>query len=188
MRPSPSAGKRIEPGFNFTNCSFKKYYNAITPKDYEAYLEFKENNHIDLCVLKISNKSETKICLFQEWDIDPYNYKHNSMSDIPAPPNSPKKLKFEEITTLLNWNTNTFKKIKEYLDKATCISITNGEPTNIGYKRSGMGEYFYNIFDNSIDKDKVKFYNDSCKYRLYNEKIVLEYGGGAIGSQCFPGN
>lgn len=31
------------------------------------------------------------------------------------------------------------------LDSANCISITNGEPSEIGFARSGMGEYEYLI-------------------------------------------
>ena len=31
---------------------------------------------------------------------------------------------------------------------------------------------------------KQKF-NDGCMYKYFKENIALEYGGGAIGSQCF---
>lgn len=29
-------------------------------------------------------------------------------------------------------------------------------------------------------------YNDSFTYILYNDKVILEYGGGAVELQCFP--
>jgi len=51
-----------------------------------------------------------------------------------------------------------------------------------------MGMYSYNVFDKTIADSLKNHYNDSCTYILYNDKLVLEYGGGAIGSQCFPKN
>ncbi len=40
--------------------------------------------------------------------------------------------------------------------------------------------------DKIENKNKLKKnYNDSCTYILLNNKLVLEYGRGAIGSQCF---
>ena len=29
-------------------------------------------------------------------------------------------------------------------------------------------------------------FNDSCQYILVDKSLALEYGGGAIGPQCFP--
>jgi hypothetical protein len=49
-----------------------------------------------------------------------------------------------------------------------------------------MGKYYYNIFDRPIPDSLKAEYNDSCTYILYNDKVVLEYGGGAVGPQCFP--
>ena len=85
----------------------------------------------------------------------------------------------------MGWTRETLEKLKEKLDRADCIQIKNGEPTKIGYKRSGLGMYSFNIFDKPIPNDLIDQYNDSCTYILMNRKLVLEYGGGAIGSQCF---
>lgn len=74
------------------------------------------------------------------------------------------------------------------LDKANCIEIENGEPTTIGWQRSGMGMYSYVLFEKPIADSLKKQYNDSCTYILYNDRLVLEYGGGAFGPQCFPQN
>lgn len=93
---------------------------------------------------------------------------------------------FDAVKKRLSWTDETFETIKKYLDNANCISVTNGNPTNIGFKRSGMGKYFYNLFDRPLNDSLKKIYNDSCTYRLYNDTVVLEYGGGAIGPQCFP--
>ena len=77
------------------------------------------------------------------------------------------------------------KNLKDKLDKANCIGVTSGEPCNISFQRSGMGMYSFNVFDKPIPEREKAQYNDSCTYILANDKLVLEYGGGAIGSQCF---
>ncbi len=94
--------------------------------------------------------------------------------------------KVDTLLTKLNWTSETIKTLKEKLDAANCISIKSGEPCNIGFQRSGMGKYYYNIFDNRIPDSLKNKYNDSCTYILYTDKVVLEYGGGAIGPECFP--
>ena len=52
--------------------------------------------------------------------------------------------------------------------------------------RSGMGKYSLKLFDIDLTNDQIKQYNDGCTYIFYKKNIVLEYGGGAVGSQCFP--
>jgi hypothetical protein len=42
------------------------------------------------------------------------------------------------------------------------------------------------IFDNTIPDSLRAEYDDGCNYILYNDKVALEYGGGVIGTQCFP--
>jgi hypothetical protein len=99
------------------------------------------------------------------------------------------KLNSPKVDTLLerlHWTKQTLKTVYEKLEAANCISVKNGEPCNIGFQRSGMGKYYYNIFDRPIPDSLKAEYNDSCTYILYNDKVVLEYGGGAVGPQCFP--
>lgn len=99
------------------------------------------------------------------------------------------KVSSKKVDTLLNklgWTHQTLVILKEKLDAANCISVKNGEPCNIGFQRSGMGKFYYNIFNNPISDNQTSKYNDSCTYILYSDKVVLEYGGGAIGPQCFP--
>ena len=94
-----------------------------------------------------------------------------------------------EVDTLLqklNWTKQTLKTIKAKLDAANCISVKSGEPCNIGFQRSGMAKYYYNLFEEPIAESLRSKYNDSCTYILLNDKVVLEYGGGAVGPQCFP--
>lgn len=99
------------------------------------------------------------------------------------------KVNSKKVDTLLkklNWTRQTLTTVKEKLDAANCISVKSGEPCNIGFQRTGMGKYYYNLFTTPITKKMIAKYNDSCTYIYYNKKVVLEYGGGAIGTQCFP--
>lgn len=138
------------------------YFNQIKPKDKIVSIEFKDDK--TLSRLQIDFKDSTKT-IFQQWDI-PVNNLLN-----------PKLVKD------LDWNDEKIKLLKKKLDKANCISIEDGEPIKIGFKRIGMGMYSFNIFqDKTTDIYK---YNDSCQYILVSRKLVLEYGGGAIGPQCF---
>ena len=95
------------------------------------------------------------------------------------------KTNSREVDTLLNrlnWTKETLKTLKTKLDAANCISVENGMPMTIGFKRNG----FYKIFDNSLTDSLINKYNDGCQYIFYKDNIVLEYGGGGVfGSQCF---
>lgn len=71
------------------------------------------------------------------------------------------------------------------LDAAHCISVRNGLPCRIGFQRSGMGMYFYDLFPTPMSDSVRSRYNDSCTYIAYSPTVVLEYGGGAVGPQCF---
>ncbi|QRQ63852.1 hypothetical protein [Sphingobacterium multivorum] len=50
---------------------------------------------------------------------------------------------------------------------------------------SRMERYSFNVFDKPIADSLKTAYNDGCTYIMVNDRLVLEYGGGAIGSQCF---
>jgi hypothetical protein len=160
----------------------KTFYNSIVPDSLQAYIEFEDEHETTLKVFTKPDPAQPwyQSVIFQDWNFNPYDYKRQTNEPIVGE----KELTFEKTCRLLKWDNSTFKKIKHMLDKANCISVTNGEPTNIGFKRSGMGMYFYNLFEQPII-DKAK-YNDSCQYILYNDKTALEFGGGAVGAQCFP--
>ena len=138
------------------------YFNEIKPKDKSIAIEFKDDK--TLSRLRINYKDSTR-AIFQQWD-------------IPV-----KNLLNPELSNHLIWNDEKIKRLKIKLDKADCISIEDGEPIKIGFKRSGMGMYSFIVFQDKIT-DRNNF-NDSCQYILVSRKLVLEYGGGAIGPQCF---
>jgi hypothetical protein len=164
----------------------RDYFNKIVPKGYEVYLNQDNDTTIDLWVFEVTDSiSSKRITWFQKWGINPFDYKV-----IPTPYDStewaPMTNRLDIILEKLNWNNHTFIDIREKLRKADCNSIKNGEPTEIGYKFSGLGKYFYYLFRNPMKQSEITKYNDSCTYRYYNDTVVWGYRGGAIGPQCFP--
>jgi hypothetical protein len=137
------------------------YVKSITPIDKEVDIEFENNNSLSIFHLKEKNIYETN------WSL------HRSSS------------KTNSLLRKLGWTKKNLEIIKEKLDAANCISIETGEPFTVGYQRSGMGMYFYKIFEKPLSDSLKNEYNDKCTYILYNDRIAFEYGGGAIGSQCF---
>jgi hypothetical protein len=93
--------------------------------------------------------------------------------------------KTDTLLQKLGWTEQTLKNLKEKLDNANCISVESGEPFTIGYQRSGMGVYFYKVFEQTLNDSLKNIYNDGCTYVYYKDNIVFEYRGGAIGPQCF---
>ena len=164
----------------------KEYIKKITPENFGVYVEFESSSEIDM---KVWEKSDTakdgRIFWFQEWHINPYNYEQKERSEYDRKyggiTNS-----LSEVTGKLNWQDDEFRELKSKLDKANCISIDkSGNIYTIGFQRSGMGKYHYKLFEDwSIDEIREKF-NDGCMYKYFKENVVLEYGGGAIGMQCF---
>jgi hypothetical protein len=147
----------------------KSYFNKVVPKDKFVEIEFEDDNTLSRFGISTLDtiKSDSIKRMFLEWDLE---------TDTP---------RIDSIINTLGWTRETLKIIKQKLDNANCILIESGEPAKIGFKRSGMGMYSFNVFDKPIPHESRKKYNDSCTYILANDKLVLEYGGGAIGSQCF---
>lgn len=143
----------------------RDYYRKIVPENLFIEIEFKNDSIINRFGTQQLNNSNKAIYL--EWDLNINSEKTDS------------------IITPLGWDRKTLRQIKEKLDKANCIGIESGEPTNIKFQRSGLGMYSFNLFDHPIHDSLKHHYNDSCRYILASDILVLEYGGGAVGSQCF---
>ena len=145
-------------------------YSELVPDSLEVYIEFNPKNIIlnkDKSIdLKIySNQKNNQI--FRKSDL-----KYNS--DI-----------LLQQLEILGWNESTLIKIKNLLDSANCVSIENGEITKIGFARSGMGKYSYKFFKENLNETDQSEYNDGCYNIFYDRNIVLEYGSGAFGQECF---
>lgn len=141
----------------------QKYMKSIIPVGKSVTLEFESNN--SLFIFHLSDKNGDS----RNWDININSKKTDSLLRV------------------LHWTKETLATVKKKLDYANCISVENKEPFTIGYQRSGMGMYFYNLFDKPMTDSQKKEYSDGCTHILYNKKVALEFGGGAIGQQCFEG-
>ncbi|HZY37680.1 MAG TPA: hypothetical protein VFE53_13575 [Mucilaginibacter sp.] len=158
---------------NYSNIvHLKDTYAKLVPRHYQVSIEFNPANHsfnmpesIDLRITKDENKETT---VSQDWRL---------AYDSP---------KLKEMLQTIGWSDETLKTIKVLLKNAKCVSIENGKVTEIGFARSGMGKYFYRIFDHNLSAAEAKQNSDSCMFIFYKKNIVLEYGSGATGSLCFP--
>jgi hypothetical protein len=148
----------------------KSYYSSIVPKDKFVEIEFEGDDHLfRLGVYSIDSVTK-KLVLpgFLEWDL-----KTNSDKVLNA-------------VAAIGWNKQTFKTIKQKLDKANCISVESGEPCKIGFQRRNMGKYYYLVFDKPMSDSLKTFYKTYCAYKPFNDKVVFEWGAGAIGGDCYP--
>jgi nitrogen fixation-related uncharacterized protein len=139
----------------------KEYMNSIVPPGKSVDIEFDGSKNLSIFHLIESDKQD------RNWDLSA---------------SSPKT---DTLLEKLGWTRQTLKTLKEKLDAANCIYVSSGEPCNIGFQRSCLGMYSYNLFDKPIADSLMPYYNDSCRYILYTDQVVLEYGGGAVGPQCF---
>jgi hypothetical protein len=148
----------------------KNYFNKIVP----------ENKFIEI---EFSNETTVKIIGIRTLDFTAGDYKKPMFVRRDLDIHSQQ---MDSIINPLGWTRNTLITLKEKLDKANCIQIESGEPAKIGFKRSGMGMYFFNVFETPIPDSLRAKYDSSCTYILVSDKLVLEYGAGVLGSQCFP--
>ncbi|MEP6262811.1 MAG: hypothetical protein ABJ092_14640 [Gillisia sp.] len=139
----------------------KDYFKSILPEGARVTIEFDNDKELGIFHVKIDSISQNN-----------WNLKINSS-------------KVDSLLTELRWTTETLNTLKYKLDKAKCISIAGKDPVVVGWQRSGMGKFSYVIFDQNLNQDKMESYNDGCTYIFYKDNLVLEYGGGAIGMQCF---
>jgi hypothetical protein len=118
----------------------KKYITTIVPFNKAVDIEFDGNRKLSIFHLIDNGTFDSN------WDL---------------------KISSKKTDTLLKklgWTKATLSTLKGKLNRANCISVKSGDPCIIGWQRSGMGKYFYNIFDIPISDSLRKTYNDSCLY------------------------
>lgn len=145
----------------------KAYFEQLATKDYLVELEFEDDYTLSRVVIGSLKTSNGDSSFFQEWDIAINSSEGNT------------------ILSSLGWTLTDVNLLKSKLDKAGCIGINNESPMKINFQRSGMGMYSFNLFDDPLSAKQLQQYNDSCTYILIQEHVAIEYGGGAIGAQCF---
>ncbi len=141
----------------------KDYFYSIIPQNANVTIEF-NNSDIEIFNLKKNGVYESN------WNIERGSNKMDSLLNE------------------LGWTYSTLDELEKKLTAANCISASSWKPTTIGWQRSGMGKFSYKIFNESLTDSLISQYNDGCTFIYYKDNIVLEYGGGAIGPQCFPNN
>lgn len=141
-----------------------KYYESIVPDGRKVEIEF-EGGGIDRIVVQEGPKQNPTYT--SAWA-------------------STSRPQLDSLVASLGWSEDEIQQLQEKLEAADCISIQNGEPAVLGFKRSGMGMYSFNVFRKPIPDSLREQYAAGCTHIIQSEELVLEYGGGAIGPQCFP--
>lgn len=165
----------------------KNEYQKLVPENYIVDIEFEPESKI------LTTTEEITIKIYK---LEDKNEKKNENSEVVQRNDGlkvisqnwnlkPNSEELEKIIKSIGWTNQTLSEIKKLLNEANCISIKNGKIATIGFARSGMGKYSYKIFDKPLNKKEKEEYNNGCEYIFYKDNIVLEYGGGAIGPQCF---
>ena len=147
----------------------KDFFASIVPPHKRVEIEFTDSHTLSrLEVASLDSATGTTIFpTFLQWDLSTSTPQVNS------------------VLAALHWTQGTLQQLKHKLDLAFCISVGSGEPCQVGFQRSGMGMYFYELFSRPIPDSLKDAYNNGCTDIIYNPTVVLEYGGGAIGPQCF---
>jgi hypothetical protein len=186
--PSSSKKELIE---NYENkkAEIKKLndeYSKLVPNNHNVDIEFEPESKIlttpEQITIKIYKTSDNNSTTGESNNAQKKDIFEVVSQDWNLQPGS---TRLEEILNILGWTNQTLAEIKVLLNNANCISIKNGEITTIGFSRSGMGKYFYKLFKYTLNKEQKQAYNNACEYIYYKDNVVLEYGGGAIGPQCF---
>lgn len=98
-----------------------------------------------------------------------------------------KKEVADSIARSIGLDRQSLNRIRDLIESTDCIGYSNMRNTTrtFDFRRSGFGMYSFVLFDQPIPDSLLTSYNDSCSYNLHTRQVVFEYGGGAIGPQCF---
>ena len=161
-----------------------EHFNKIVPENFKVRIRFESSDEIDLVVYESPNDSAKNELLFRKWNIEIDNYEEEPQSDNDRKYNG-KTNSFELAKSKLNWTNETISQLYQKLASADCIGISNWEPMEIEYGYNGLGVYSYKIFDKKLSEEQMEEYDNGCSNIYYKDNVVLSYGGGAIGMQCF---
>ena len=164
----------------------KLYFSEIKPEGSILYIRFHPENKIDFSLhqgdyegenLRNRSKIFDQYGTYKKYDVSLFDNEVNEAFKVA-------KLSRAKI-----------QKLKNYLIKGNCISIAyyssfSGDDslgyTSIGYPTGDLYGINYVIFDNKISDAKSNEIVKSCSFKSINAQVLVEYGGPAFGSNCFP--
>lgn len=160
------------------------HFESIMPNTFKVKIRFKSSDEIDLEIYEKSDISLENELVFRKWNIDIDNYTEEPQTEYDKKYNG-KTNSFNLAKQKLKWTNKTIRELYEKLESAGCIGISNWEPIEIEYGYNAFGVYSYKLFKEELSEEQIDHYNDGCLNIYYKNKVVLSYGGGAIGMQCF---
>lgn len=99
------------------------------------------------------------------------------------------KDRIDSLMQVVGLNHEELDNIRKRLKKQGCISIEINprlsDYVDIGFRRVDMGMYSYRIYNRPMNDEEKKEYLDDPMFIPYTDKVLLMYGGGAIGPQSF---
>jgi hypothetical protein len=166
--------------------SLEAYFYKIKPKDLALYIRFNSDDNINF---KLDQKDYwNKSTWYIEDIFDESGQFHKFDVDL-----DDKELK--RALRIVNLNEEKLEKLRSYLEKAKCISVSNGfsfsddvqaDYISIGYPTYDLYGLEYVIFEKGLETNKVNKIIESCSFKKINNKVLVQYGGPAFGSDCFP--
>ena len=140
------------------------YTNQSLDKGAEMRLEFE---HGDISIFHVRSNDSIWSC---HWDVT-------------------SEEKIDSLMQVVGLDQEELKNIRRKLRKLGCISIetatTHSDYADIGFRRVGLGKYSYRIYNRSMNPEEKKEYDEDPMFIPYTDRVVFEYGGGAIGPQSF---
>jgi hypothetical protein len=161
------------------------YVCKISPKNLNLFIRFTEDEKI---AITLSQKNyEDKASWVKNSLFDKYGAFHSDEQPI----NSPKVLAFLQF---MNWEQTRLDTLHTLLQDANCDSIgkfakdgiAENEYVSIGYPTNDFYGLTYQVYNAALSEQNQKTFLDKCNIDLVNEKVLIEYGGPAWGSDCIP--
>ena len=159
------------------------YFNEIKPDSIDLWIRFNKNNTFDI---NLWNKRKTKTSndFFDEYGS--FSKYDNSINDSLA----------RKALAFISINLKQLDSLKNFLARVNCISIgykiefwdisNAGGYTEIGYPTNDLYGLSYIIMDTVKSLEFLNDIKTKCNYKVINNRTLLEYGGPAWGSDCFP--
>lgn len=163
--------------------SLSSYFYSIKPDSIDIWIRFNNENTFDI-KLWDKKRIKTENSIFDKYgSFDKYENKINDSAII-------------NVLDYISIDTSQLKYLETRLIQVNCNSIgykcdfwdirNGGGFIEIGYPTNGFYGLTYIIMDSTKDSVFLEKVNQMCNYKVINNKTLLQYGGPAWGSDCFP--